>query len=273
MPRTATKNGTPEEVHAYSVPALEKGLDVLELLSNAHQALGLNEIAAALGRSRQELFRVVLCLQTRGYLLRDAAGQYRLGSRMFEVGSRHLTRQSLVTLAMPRMEELAATAGESCQLAVLEPDRLLIIATAVGSAFLQLGVKVGTSIPLHCSVIGLLAMAFARRESRDDIWKRRRELLRKREDVMFAEITTEQAWNERLDAIHKQGSLSAHSPMHPGTQVNAAPVTNAEGNLTAVLSLTRIIPIREPARRTNDMVAALVAAAQSISVGFGAADG
>src|SRR5262245_51198418 len=60
---------------AYAVPALEKGLDVLELLAKAHQPLGLNEVAAALGRSRQELFRIMVCLHTRGYLLRDASGR------------------------------------------------------------------------------------------------------------------------------------------------------------------------------------------------------
>src|ERR1700704_2888063 len=118
----------------YATPALEKGLDVLELLSQARRALGLNEIAVTLDRSRQELFRVVTCLATRGYLLRDATGDYRLSSRMLEVGSRHMAQQILVAQAMPAMEALAETIGESCQLSLPGRERLLVVATAVGSA-------------------------------------------------------------------------------------------------------------------------------------------
>ena len=50
MRRRPSKNGPSEEaLQSYPVPALEKGLDVLEYLSKAHQPLGLNEVATALG--------------------------------------------------------------------------------------------------------------------------------------------------------------------------------------------------------------------------------
>ena len=72
MSRQLSENEPREgATQSYAVPALEKALDVLELLSNAQKALGLNEIAEALNRSRPELFRVMVCLHNRGYLLRD----------------------------------------------------------------------------------------------------------------------------------------------------------------------------------------------------------
>ena len=52
----------------YSAPALEKGLDILELLSRRSQSLTLSQIAAALGRSVNELFRMVQVLEARGYV-------------------------------------------------------------------------------------------------------------------------------------------------------------------------------------------------------------
>jgi DNA-binding IclR family transcriptional regulator len=268
-PRSEPSEETPQ---AYSIPALEKGLDVLEYLSRAHQPLGLNEVAVALGRSRQELFRVMVCLHGRGYLLRDATGRYRLGSKMFEVGSRHFARQALVSLAMPPMEDLAVTAGESCQLSVVERDRLLVIATAVGSAQLQLEVKVGSSIPLYNSVIGLVAIAFTSEACHREAWRRRREALRAGGDVIEPDIPEYGAWQERLAAIRRDGCLVAQSPVHPGSRVHAAPLLNAVGNLIGILSLTRLVPVREPPERAAAIVAGLVACARSISAGFGAGE-
>lgn len=234
--------------------------------------MGLNEVATALGRSRQELFRVMVCLHSRGYLLRDAAGGYRLGSKMFEVGSRHIARQALVSVAMPPMEELAVTTGESCQVSVVERDRLLVIATAVGSAHLQLEVKVGSSIPLYVSVISLVAIAFTSEACHQEAWKRRREILEGGGDVFEPDIPDYRAWQQRLAKIRRDGYLVAQSARHPGSRVHATPLLDALGNLAGVLSLTRLVPAREPPDRTTAIVSALVTCGRTISAGLGAGE-
>src|SRR5881396_1757749 len=52
----------------YAVPALEKGLDILELLAREAEGLSLNELARELGRTSSELFRMVVALARRGYI-------------------------------------------------------------------------------------------------------------------------------------------------------------------------------------------------------------
>jgi DNA-binding IclR family transcriptional regulator len=257
---------------AYPVPALEKGLDVLEFLSQARRGIGLNEIAAALGRSRHELFRVVTCLSTRGYVLRDSAGNYRLGSQMLEVGSRHVAEQALVAEAMSPMERLAETVGESCQLSLVGRERLLVVAGATGSSHLQLEVKVGSSIPLYLSVIGLVALAFGPEEERKASWERRRALVRKGEDVFEPEIRDAQTWQARLAAVRKAGHLAAPSPSHLGSRVHAAPIQNASGRLAGVLSIARLVAVRETRGYDGGISEALVACCRKISGALGAAE-
>lgn len=270
MSRTRSrKEATEDSTPLYAVPALEKALDVLELLSQAQQSLGLNEIAEALTRSRPELFRVVLCLHSRGYLLRDADGRYRLGSRMFEVGSRHIARQALVALAMPALEDLAVASGESCQLSVLDRNRLLVIATAVGSGYLQLELKVGTGIPLYYSVVGLVAIAFGPASGYEEAWQRRQEILEQGGDVIEPDIPDVPAWQKRLKAIRRNGGLTAQSAQHPGSRVHATPLLDSIGNLVAMLSLTRLVPARESHQRGATIAAAFAACAGSISSKYG----
>lgn len=274
MNRQPVKNEPAEGVApSYSVPALEKALDVLEFLSNAQQALGLNEIAEALDRSRPELFRVMVCLHSRGYVLRDASGRYRLGSKMFEVGSRQIARQALVSLAMPALEDLAATSGESCQLSIVERNRLLVIATAVGSGYLQLELKVGTAIPLYYSVVGLVAIAFGPETGYEESWQRRQEIVKQGGDIIEPDLPDYRAWRKRLDAIRRNGGLAAQSAQHPGSRVHAAPLVDSVGNLVAILSLTRLVPAREPPQRTEVIAGAVGACARAISSNYGTNEG
>jgi DNA-binding IclR family transcriptional regulator len=257
---------------AYPVPALEKGLDVLEHLSQARRGVGLNEIAAALGRSRQELFRVVTCLAGRGYLLRDSAGNYRLSTQMLEVGSRHVAQQALVAEAMPAMERLAETTGRSCQLAIIERERLLVVALAVGSAHLQLEVKVGSLIPLYNSVIGLVALAAGDERDCRTCWGRRRELVQQKEDVFEPELKSFEAWLKRLSEVRRQGYLTAASPAHLGSRVHAAPITGAAGRLAGVLSIARVVAVREPRDVDVTVSTALATCCQEISGRLGAGE-
>jgi hypothetical protein len=54
----------------YAAPALEKGLDILELLASVSEALTHSEIASRLGRTINGVFRMLVCLDERGYISR-----------------------------------------------------------------------------------------------------------------------------------------------------------------------------------------------------------
>jgi DNA-binding IclR family transcriptional regulator len=71
------------------VPALDKGLDVLELLAREAGGLSLNEIARSLGRTSSELFRMVVTLARRGYIEQRDGDRYTLTLKLFELAHRH----------------------------------------------------------------------------------------------------------------------------------------------------------------------------------------
>ena len=74
------------ESRSYRAPALEKGLEILEHLAECNQPMSRTEIAKGLGRAPTELFRMLTCLEQRGYVLRDQdSGKYRLSLRLYEM--------------------------------------------------------------------------------------------------------------------------------------------------------------------------------------------
>ena len=124
---TATKARTPQR---YSAPALEKGLDVLEMLAAEPHGLTLQEIARRLGRSPGELFRMLDVLVQRGYLARLPDASYALTLRLFELAQRHPPVERLLDVAVPHMQALARATGQANHLSVHHDARLVVLARA-----------------------------------------------------------------------------------------------------------------------------------------------
>src|SRR3954463_2173863 len=102
----------------YRAPALEKGLEILELLAGEAGPLPVSAIGQRLGRSTNELFRMIQVLQYRGYIQQETGGGYRLTDKLFSLGMEQPRTRNLLEVALPAMRQLAVRIGQSCHLAV-----------------------------------------------------------------------------------------------------------------------------------------------------------
>jgi DNA-binding MarR family transcriptional regulator len=86
--KTASKSASKRD---YSTPALEKGLDILELFASTPGGLTVSEVARMLNRTVSEIFRMLLCLEQRGYLSQSKNREkYHLTLRIFRLAQEHL---------------------------------------------------------------------------------------------------------------------------------------------------------------------------------------
>ena len=84
-------------IEKYKAPALEKGLDILEFLADFPEGLSKVDIAKGLGRSLNEIFRMVSVLEKRGYILCDPETErYSLSLKLFPVANRYQPTRMLV---------------------------------------------------------------------------------------------------------------------------------------------------------------------------------
>ena len=90
---------------AYSAPALEKGLDILELLCRSNKPLSQTEIAGALGRSVSEIYRMLSCLVDRKYIS-NINEMYSITTKLFELSYINPPTYRLLTESAPLMQEL-----------------------------------------------------------------------------------------------------------------------------------------------------------------------
>ncbi|EAR24196.1 transcriptional regulator, IclR family protein [marine actinobacterium PHSC20C1] len=142
---------TPE----YAAPALDKGLDILELLASTSTALSQSEIADATGRSTGQIFRVLSTLERRGYVFRDRqSGSYVLAMKLFELAHLHLPLRGLVRVALPIMQVLAEQSSQSCNLAVRDGRQVRVIAQVESPADFGFRVRVGAAFDIATTATG-----------------------------------------------------------------------------------------------------------------------
>ena len=81
-PTSPEISSEPDTSARYSAPALDKGLDILEALSASADGYSLNQLSQVLQRNVNEIFRMVVTLERRGYIQADSSDRYTLTLKM-----------------------------------------------------------------------------------------------------------------------------------------------------------------------------------------------
>ncbi|MDP3749384.1 MAG: IclR family transcriptional regulator [Phenylobacterium sp.] len=223
----------------YSVPALEKGLEILELLARSPVGLNVTAIAQQLGRTTGEIYRVIQYLEGRGYLERDHASDlYALSMRLFRLAHEHPPLKSLVSRAVPLMEELANAVGQSCHLAVLDRTSIVIVAQVDSPLPIRYSVRLGAQFPVWETSSGYLIAAFltpdARRALADQLGR----------TVDASQIAEFEA---KVAEIAAMGYEARQSQLIPGIVNISNPVFGHNGQVAGALTVPFL------SQRTNRM--------------------
>jgi DNA-binding IclR family transcriptional regulator len=256
MPRRASvPTRTPGR---YRAPALEKGLDILELLSGHPEGLAQAEVARSLERSVGEIFRMLNCLVERGYVSIQRPGdRYVLTLKLFELSHRHAPLARLLDAALPLMRALAEEVHQSCHLAVLHEGRGIVIAQADAPGEIGFAVRVGSVIQLASTASGRVLLAFQDEEDR-------RKLLAQ------AHAPHESTMAGALEKVQRRGYEDMESTRIRGVHDYSYPVFNHRGAALGALTVPYIERLdRAEAGNATVVRAALQAASQRLSMLLG----
>lgn len=227
----------------YRAPALEKGLEVLELMANQPEGLSQAQIAQQLNRSPDSLFRIFVCLEENGYLYRERPGDaYQLTSRLFTLAHQHPPTRRLSDVAIPLMRTLSEKAVQSCHLSIPMPEGMLIIAQVEAPTTIGFSVRKGRTLDLTTSSSGMVYRAFA------------------------AQKTT-QPLSERNNTLREQGYILHKSVTVESITDLAVPILDANGHAAAVLCIPHLRFLQNT-EAPEDCLPALLKAGQQISKAF-----
>lgn len=246
----------------FRVPALEKGLDVIEALADEPKGLLQKELAERVGRSASEIFRVLGAMEARGYIARDQAGAYTLTLRLFELAHMHPPTRKMTEIALARMETLVESIACSAHLVTPHRDQLMVVAQVQPDILLMgWSVKVGGIFPMawHFASARILG-AF----QREDKWETTIERL-----VDGDPETDRKAAIEKARVIRQNGQEVSSSAIAPGVTDISCPILNHLGVAVAALTVPYVGNLAEQKLSVESIAAQVKKTAAEISQAIG----
>jgi DNA-binding IclR family transcriptional regulator len=223
-----------EEKTKYHVPALEKGLDILEFLSSAGIPQSQVDIARALDKSSSELFRMLDCLEQRGYLLRDAANRYQLSLKLFELAHTHSPVDLLLRVAAEPMRELAKRFRASVHIGILQDFQLFVLAQEDSPEPIRISVEVGKKFPAIKTASGRLMLAFLAQGKLENFFK---------QDPYYKGLGKKQQQNfqKQIESSRASRYVIAESDIIEGVQDISVLVGKPELGVVAALAVPVLV--------------------------------
>jgi DNA-binding IclR family transcriptional regulator len=248
-----------EEKKSYATPALEKGLDVIELLAHRSGGLTKSEISRELNRTVSEIFRMLLCLERRGYIAQTEGERYALTLKLFKLVQEHPPTERLIAEALPVMHQLAHETLQSCHLGIIEGAQVTILAQVNAPSSVGFYVKLGSSVELMEASTGYVILAHQDSEHRARTlveWQR----------LTGNEVPADLA--AHLARVKRQGYESRPSYQVRGVTNISYPIFDVRGSAVGALTVPYIQHLHA-SPSANEVSASLKRAAEEITAAIG----
>jgi DNA-binding IclR family transcriptional regulator len=216
----------------YSVPALDKGLDVFEVLAASNTALSLTELAAELGQTPSAVFRILNRLEGRSYVVRDAvSGRYSLSLKLFELAHTHSPVEHIITISGKPMRELARSVRESAHLSVLSHSRLVVLLDIGSPLRVRFAHEIGAQFSPVLTNSGRLLLAYLPTEDLENH-------LKIDPDYKHLAPAKRQTFHDELKKIRRNGYAISNSQDWAGMKDLAVLAGNPVVGITAALAIS-----------------------------------
>ena len=227
----------------YHVPAIERGMAVIEILAKSPHSLSLTEISKRLDVTGGTMFRVLTTLEILGYVNKnDTTGNYSLTLKLYELAHSQPPVANLLEAATIPMEELTQKLNESCHLSVLRNSKLVVLKEALSMDRIRLSVSIGSQFSAIKTSSGRLLLAFLE----EDLLE-----LTLDNSPDYQQLNGEQreTLHSKLADIRKSGVSTSENENHIGIDDAAVLVGNPKVGLTAALAITWLTVVNESNHR------------------------
>jgi IclR family transcriptional regulator, acetate operon repressor len=229
---------------ATSLRSVNRALTALELVADAGE-LGVTELGRRLGVHKATASRLAATLAQRGLLERDPqTDRYHLGFGLVRLAGAAMARLDLVSAARAAMDDLAERTHETVTIGVLSGDDVVSVDQVTGTRSIVSVSWVGKRTPLHTTSTGKVFLAFMDDAERD------RRLAASLEAATPRSVTSGDTLRGQLEDVRKRGYAQTLEELEVGLNAVAAPVRQADGSVTAALSVSgpsfRLRPVDLP---------------------------
>jgi len=245
-------------------PAVTRALDILELFLDRDETLTAPDIVRALELPRTTVHELLATLVARGYLVTERTGGYRLGVRLYQLGSRYAEQLDLAAEGQQVARNVADKCQETVHIAILEDTDVIYIAKADSTQAVRLVSAAGRRLPAHCTAVGKMLLASL---TAQELHARIPDGTRLA--AMTANSITDTATlHTELAHTRARGTAVEESESNNDASCVAAPVRDRTGRVVAALSIS-VPGIRWNPERRGELADLAAAGAAELSTRLG----
>jgi IclR family acetate operon transcriptional repressor len=216
-----------------SVRAVERAIDVLDVIKTRGRGVGVSEISCELGLSKSTVHRLLVALSNKGIVRQDKdTGRYSFGHRILEMAHAASQHRDVISLAVPYLEELRDKTGETAALALKVGLRYTYVTQVVSPHEYRVNPVLGHHYPLHWAATGKAILAFVRDQELNECLQLVPQLLSTPRTLADPDTVLAQ-----LEEIRHQGYSASFGERNLGSSAIASPILNRQGYAHAAACL------------------------------------
>lgn len=255
-PRPATPALKPGDSY---VQSFARGLAVIRAFSAEAPRQTLTEVARRCGLTRAGARRILLTLETLGYVKADGR-LFMLTPKILDLGFAYLSSQPLWQFAEPVMQNLVADLKESCSAAVLEGQDIVYVLRVPARKIMSINLGLGSRLPAWCTSMGRMLLA-GLPEAELTAYLSALEL----KPLTSRTVTSKDELRERIATAHRQGWCLVNQELEEGLVSLAAPIRDRNGQMLAALNVSGQVNRTPPEQMVAHCLPRLLEAAAQIS--------
>lgn len=230
-------------------------LDILDAFDVDHRSMSLSELSRRSGLPLTTSHRLINELVARRILERTEDRRFHIGLRLWEISALAPVNHDIRDVALPYLEDLYEATHENVQLAILDGDDAVYLERLSGRDSVHVVTRTGSRLPVHASGVGLVLLAHAPHDRREQI------LATALRRYTKYTITDPRRLRRILADVRSQGYAISDRQIELVSTSVAAPVRGAHGDVVAALSIVAAARGFDP----RSFAPAVVAAARGVS--------
>lgn len=217
--------------NSQSVQSIERALDIIEVLAEENEGLGVTEIANRIGLHKSTAHRIITTLANRGYLKKNENGTYQIGLALIGAASLYINSLELQTEARPFVARITAELGLTCHLGVLDGDEVVYIEKMDIFSNVRLYSQIGVHVPAYSCSLGKCLLS---NYSSEDI----RKIMANCKFEKFTDktITSMDELIADIDKVRKRGWGIDDEESEVGHRCLGVPIYDYRGDIIAAIS-------------------------------------
>ena len=249
----------------YIIQAVSHALDLLEQFHDDVDELGVTELSKRLKLHKNNVFRLLATLESRGYIEQNRATEnYRLGLKSLELGQTFIKQMGLLRQAKPILEKMVEECNETSYVAIFKEGYIVYLDVVETDLTVRVVSRVGSRLPAHCTAAGKVHLAFMSEEEIDSILPNR-----EMKGYTPTTITSREALKEELKIVAEQGFAIDNEELDPGVRCVAAPIRDYTRRIVGAVSVSGPSMRFSDERIEKELVPLVLQASEELSTRLG----